>query len=391
MDSQKNENPTTPSPGERSAPATPPHGLPVIPLDAPPPQPPPSPPSPPTGSYPAQTTSQPAWPPYPQGGQESYPQQQQQPQSYPPPQPPPTQGHHAQGGYMPGAPPPGTQGGYYQPDYRPTSQGGYSTHEQPTQAYGQGQGQGQGGYPGYPAYPPQQGGSHQYNVNAPKKGTPAWVWGVIGAVLLALIGGGLLYFLVLSPRSNTVAGNSTPQPTAAAGQPTTVPTTPPTVGRNTPVPPTAVRPTSITQPTTVPTTSVSPPTTVPGQGGFVGTPRDATVAFLGYLREEDYASAHTLLAPEMAGVVDVNSLEIIWQLVRLSTTGDIEVGEASESGDTAEVAVTIRAISGGSEQAKIPLVKEEGKWYILDPFALNGISPGGFPTFEPFEIPTLSP
>jgi hypothetical protein len=101
----------------------------------------------------------------------------------------------------------------------------------------------------------------------------------------------------------------------------------------------------------------------------------------------------------MAGIIDVNSLELIWQLVQLTATGDIEVGEATETGDTAEVAVTIHTLGGSSEQAKIPLVKQGGKWYILDPFPLNGFGPGGiptfepegFPTFEPFELPTVSP
>lgn len=419
MDPQdpQNSNPTPPSPGERAAPETPPEGQPGMPQSAPPPQQPfpptPSTAPPPTGAYPAQTTSQPPWPPYPQGGQEGYPQQSQ-PYS-PPPYQPPMQGQPPPGAYMPDgtpAPPtPGAQGGYYPPDYRPPSPGGYSTHEQPTQAYGQGQGPGQGGYQGYPgypsqqgSYPPQQGGTQQYNVNAPKKGMPIWVWGVIGLLVIALVGGGLFFF-VFSPKSNAPAGNTTPQPTVAAGQPTTAPgqpTTapgqptpvPPTASRNTPVPPTAVRPTSVAPATLAPTTehaTVGPrPTTGPGQGGFVGTPRDAVVTFLGYLRDGDYSTAHTLLAPEIASIVDVSTLELIWQTTQFTVSGDIQVGEASESGDTATVSVTIPLLGGSSEQAEIPLRKEGGKWYILDPFLL-GTGPSVLPTFEPFEIPTFEP
>ena len=43
----------------------------------------------------------------------------------------------------------------------------------------------------------------------------------------------------------------------------------------------------------------------------------------------------------------------------LGAAGDVEVGDATEDGDTAEVTVT-----SGDDEAQVPLVKEDGEWKI---------------------------
>lgn len=279
-----------------------------------------------------------------------------------------------------------------QSDYR--GPGGYSTHDQPTQAYGQGP---QGGYQGYPP-PPQQGDGRQYNVNAPKKGTPSWLWGVIGAVVVALIGGGVLLYFLLSPRSNAPVSSTTPQPTAAAGNPTAVP------GRTITAPgqPTTTLPRATTspgQPTTISLPTTSLPTRqvpTPGQGGIPGAAPDQVVTiFFDRILARDFAGALEAAEPDSTTTITPENLQASWESVEQQNGGkleSIEITDSAETGDSARVALSMH-FEGGGIFNQIALLKNNGNAWVITGF--NDVENSAVPTPEfatpEFPTPTEEP
>lgn len=296
----------------------------------------------------------------------------------PPPQPPytpdrPSQPQASQYGQPPTPPQP--QPG--QPDYRPP--GGYvPPDQQPTQVY-------QSYAP--PPQPPQYSDGRQYNINAPKKGTPTWVWGAIGAAVVALIGGGVLLFFLLSPKSNAPAANTTPQPTTSAAQPTTAPRQPTTApGQPTTVPPRATpgpeQPTEVAQPT------AARPQPTSSQGGLVGAPPAQVVTtFFDLIRTGNYEGALALADPDSGMPTTADELRSLWEDVELDNGGklqSVDLGEATEQGNNAQVALTAHFEGGGTAGQIATLTKKGDSWLIS---AFHAPSNGSDPTPE-FPIPT---
>jgi hypothetical protein len=227
------------------------------------------------------------------------------------------------------------------------------------------------------------------------------VWGLIGLVVIGLIGAGV-YFFLLSPKSNNPAVSTTPQPTSAAAGPTTVgESTKPVANPSK----TVAQPTKVAgQPTTAIKTSVVPtlepeptsvtsnPTTGPsnGQGGFAGSPHDAANTFFNDLRTGNYAAAQQLLLPEVAAGLTPDVLQTLWQSI-ISAGGDITVGDATENGNSAEVAITWNVGFGVTQNGTVTLVNQGGKWYIENPLNITSDQPIEIPTFEPGEFPTFEP
>ncbi len=249
--------------------------------------------------------------------------------------------------------------------------------------------QNQQGYGGYQqGYPPQQGVGGQYNANVAKtrkKGTSPAVLGAIIAVAVALLAGGVLLYFFLQPKSsNTLAISGTPQPTTAAlvattgpGQPTPRPSNPTTAPKRTPLRST---------PTTLPREATSVP--VQGGVGFDGTPHDAANAFFNNLKSGNYEAARSLLSPELAIGLDVATLKSLWESLT-SAGGSVTVGNATESGNTAEVDITFDIGFGITQAGKARLIKQGGRWFLENPFNFDSTQPIGIPTFEPGTIPGL--
>ena len=159
----------------------------------------------------------------------------------------------------------------------------------------------------------------------------------------------------------TLATKTISQPTNVIGEPTIAE---PTAGE---IEPTIAIETAEARPTLEPepTSVTSNPTTGPSNGetGFSGSAHDAAAALYNDLRKGDFAAAQNLFQPEYAIGFTPEVLQSLWQGIT-AAGGDVTIGDATETGDTASVNITWNVGFGVTQDGKVTLVKQGGKWFI---------------------------
>jgi hypothetical protein len=157
------------------------------------------------------------------------------------------------------------------------------------------------------------------------------MWGLIGALLLALILGGVLLIVLLQPRTNSTTTTINPTPGST-------------------------NPTAISQPTQA--TSPS------------GNASDTARTFYNHLGAGNYDAAFNLMSSDaQARFNDANGLREIWDLESRARGGNLQsvsIDNVSEQGDTATVTVTLTFGSGETMQVENALVRSGNRWLMSE-------------------------
>jgi hypothetical protein len=163
------------------------------------------------------------------------------------------------------------------------------------------------------------------------------IWGLLGVLLLALIGGGILLFFLLQPRTNTTT-NTTTNPTAVTNNPTSVPSN---------------------------RTPISEPTRGTAPSGNAG---DVVRDFYENLSRSNFGAVLNLVTPDARAQIGSESdLEALWQSEIGQMGGNLQsvsVEDVNVQGDTATVTVSLTYDGGGTKRVEQEVVNSGGRWLL---------------------------